>query len=609
MPNVATGRVRSIETIMIAKIFRLKRTAAFDSFAQDRRGAVAIMFAVALVPLIACIGAAIDYSRLLGRRAILTNVIDSSLLMVMQSYSGSATTAQLATLQTQATNEVRTMLRDNTATVTLTQNSNGSLCVAGSASVPLAIMQMLGSATKQINASACSLRATTFEVALVLDNTGSMANSAGGVSKMQALQTAAGQLVSILNPVPATPSAAISVVPFSSAVNVGTANANASWMDKTGQSSIHWQNYTRPAGAPWLPTSRFDLFTQMNTAWGGCVEERPAPYLTTDTAATSANPDTLFVPYLAPDEAGAATGSAAYSFTPSSAYPATAWNGQYYSFNSYLDDSGGSCTANDAYAQADNTDPVSSGSGATKLCKYKGQTPANVSSAVSGVNGGSGLFPATPNFGCYTQPLQTLTTDNAVISGTNGIISKMTPNGDTNLLSGFMWGWRTISPNGPFTGVTPATGVGLKVPKAYNIATNTKVIVLMTDGFNHWVSNPYSPYQSIYSSLGMYVNNRISSFASNYMGANSSGPTNSANYRAQMDAALLDACTNAKAAGVHIFTVGFSTSTDPIDAQGLSLLSSCASDPTASYTAQDQTSLYNAFQTIANSIKRLRLVT
>ena len=46
-------------------------------------------------------------------------------------------------------------------------------------------------------------------------------------------------------------------------------------------------------------------------AGAGCVEERPSPYLTTDTAASSSNPDTLFVPYLAPDEAGGPSASPA----------------------------------------------------------------------------------------------------------------------------------------------------------------------------------------------------------------------------------------------------------------------------------------------------------
>lgn len=40
-----------------------------------------------------------------------------------------------------------------------------------------------------------------------------------------------------------------------------------------------------------------------------------------------------------------------------------------------------------------------------------------------------------------------------------------------------------------------------KQPRPYGQANNTKIIVLMTDGFNH-LANPYSPYKSMYSALG-----------------------------------------------------------------------------------------------------------
>ena len=432
----------------------------------------------------------------------------------------------------------------------------------------------------------------------------------GGQSKMQALVTAATNLVSAVNPNPAKPNAAISVVPFASAVNVGSDfyyKGNAQWLDRFGSSSIHWQNYTRPSGAPWTPGSRFDLLSAMGATWGGCVEERPAPYLTTDDAPSSARPDTLFVPYVAPDDAGAATGGACYSFTPSGQYPATPGCGpQYYSFNSYLSDTAGVCSAGDAYAAADAADPVSHGSGASKICKYKGQSVASVLSAISGVNGGTGLFPAGPNLGCSISPLTTLTTDVSAISGSGGALTKMVPNGDTALLPGLMWAWRTISPNGPFANTGSSgnwgTSVGAKAPKPYGQANNTKIIVLMTDGFDHWVANPYSPYQSMYSALGFYVNNRVSAY-----GGASAGPTSASNYRAQMDAALLEACTNAKAAGVQIYTVGFSVPSNPIDQTGVDLLKSCASGNDNAFIAQDSGAIVASFQQIANNILSRRI--
>ena len=571
-------------------------------FQQSEEGAVAIIFSMSLVVILGAVGAAIDYTRMSGMRAELQAASDSAVLAGVPSYAGSGRVSdETKSAIRRALDGAMPGYQPNLA---VKRAINGQLCIDTSMVVKMLIPIMLSRG--QVSATACAANNSTFEIALALDNTGSMAESAGGQSKMQALVAAANSLVSVVNPNPAKPNATISVVPFASAVNVGADfyyKGNATWLDRFGASSIHWQNYTRPSGAPWTPGSRFDLLSAMGATWGGCIEERPAPYLTTDDAPSQGKPDTLFVPYVAPDDPGAATGGACYSFTPSGQYPATPGCGaQYYSFNSYLNDDGGTCAPGDVHAIADAANPVSNGSGATKICKYKGQSVANVSSAISGVNGGTGKFAAGPNLGCSVAPLTTLTNDMTAITG-SGALSKMAPNGDTSLLPGFMWAWRTISPNGPFaTTGSSGSSIGAKKPKPYGQVNNTKIIVLMTDGFDHWVGNPYSPYQSMYSALGFYVNGRVSNY-----GGSLAGPTTSANYRAQMDAALLEACANAKAVGVHIYTVGFSVASNPIDAVGINVLQSCASSASNSFIANDAGGIVSTFQQIANNILSRRL--
>jgi hypothetical protein len=89
-----------------------------------------------------------------------------------------------------------------------------------------------------------------YEIALVNDNSGSMASSAGGKSKMQSAKDAANKLIDAMM---ATQSSAnktkFSIVPFTLAVNVGSQYANASWVDTGAKSSIHWENFdlTPPA--------------------------------------------------------------------------------------------------------------------------------------------------------------------------------------------------------------------------------------------------------------------------------------------------------------------------------------------------------------------------
>eukprot|EP01037_Dinobryon_pediforme_P010623 gene10623-10694_t len=593
-------------------ILRCTRELRSD-FALNHDGNVAILFSLALVGIVGVIGVGVDYARAAASRAKLQSGTDAALLAISKQYANNPSLT-LAQLRTNAQNFLAAVTVDSNAQIDYSTTNNGSnfgnataglsingstICLSTKSASTSTLSKVLGFKTTNIHATACTSVPVgkAFEIAMALDNTGSMAETptGGGTTKMQALQQAAAQIVTLMNPNASSPRAAFSVVPFAASVNIGTKYQSSSFMDVNGLSSIHWQNYTRPSGNPntFVPKSRFDLFSGMNASWGGCVEERPVPYLTTDVAATSSLPNTLYVPFLYPDEPGAATGLANFTY-----------GGQTdYSFNSYLDDNAGYCASNtainNAYITADNSvaSPAPQGTGGTKLCKYKGQNVANVNSAVSGVNGGSGMFPAGPNFGCTSAPLQILTTDNSAI---NTEINAMSPNGDTNLVAGFMWAWRTISPNGPFLGQSNGT-VGPQDPVAYNSTQVKKILIFMTDGYDHWVANTYSPYLSLYSALGYYFNGRVSTYGA------SAGTTTSSNYRAQMDAALLDACTNAKATGITIYTVGFSVSSDPIDQTGINTLQSCATNPADAFIATNASEILSVFQTIAAAISKLRL--
>jgi hypothetical protein len=345
-------------------------------------------------------------------------------------------------------------------------------------------------------------------------------------------------------------------VPFTLAVNVGSAYANASWMDTTGQSSIHWQNLNK-ANSDWKPASRFALFSELGVGWAGCVETRPGSWATSDDSPATATPDSLFVPMFAPDEPGDAGNT---SYQPDGS---TWWS---YA-NSYLNDSPKKeckdITSNaNEYVEAE-----------TKLCKYQNQSSLTTS-------GGRG-----PNYNCNAKPLLRLTADTTAL---HGAVNVMAANGNTNLLEGFMWGWRTVSPNAPFTDAKP-----------YKTVDNEKIIIFLTDGMNVW-SNAPNHNKSVYSSFGYYTGGRLTDPG----GAN---PTTATAARAQMDVKTLSACGNAKAQGVTVYTVGFSVSSDPIDAAGLDLLKKCASSPQMAYVANDSSTIVTVFEEIAKSIGSLRL--
>jgi Flp pilus assembly protein TadG len=541
-------------------------------FASECKASVAIPFAFAIVPIVGFVDLSVDYGRLLSAKSKLQTAVDNAALSLTTAALLGSTTVQADFQARLAGNFSR---ETPTGSLTVKTDKTG-VCADASVTLNTGLTALLGVHAMTARAHACTkVKQETFEIALAIDNSGSMANKSStaktAITKMQAAMDAANALIDIINPTPANPRAAFSVVPFTTAVNVGVKYASAAFMDTTGGSSIHWKHFQRPSKAPWLPASKFDMFSAMtNATWGGCVEERPAPYTTTDTPASATIPDTLFVPFLYPDENDSNANA----------------------LNDYLSDTPGNgvCNgANDVYATADNA--YGRGDGQTKVCKYWRRTPATGQSGLTG-------FTLGPNLGCGSQAITTLTNDTAAAkSAIGGMIAK----GDTNAASGIMWAWRTISPKGPFN-TQPAAAIGPQNAKVYNYvspqgAPNRKVIVLLSDGKNNWASASSDPNKGTYSAFGFYADNRLGAATT---------PTTASNARSQMDAATLSACANAKAAGVEIFTVGF-TATDGIDDAGLTVLRSCATDASHSYVAADGAALMAAFRAIAASFMKLSL--
>ena len=604
-------------------IHRIRTAAA--AWRADRRGGVAAIFGITFIPIMIVSGAAIDYSRAAAQWSNLQQATDATALWAAHTYLTASSTS--ATLKQYAQDYISGLMNGATVNaVTLTQNTT-QVCVSSSFTVPAIFMRIARINSLPVSTIACSQVGHTYEVALALDNSGSMQESAGSQSKIQALQAAAKQLVGILIPSGTTaPQVGISVVPFTTLVNVaGSVDMTASnpsvpsFVDTAGASSIHWQNFHRPTGGnTWTPTSKLDLFKGMSTPWAGCVEELPPPYSATDQAPSSAA-DAKFVPYLAPDEPGD------YDNTGSGyeCFPNGNCQNSYIFGNSYLSDNGsgttiGVCGNSTAYATADNATNGSGsaanvypGAGATMVCKYKNTTPRQFVNPYYG-----SLLDATvgPNWLCNAQQLTPLTTSTSTL---NGAINSMTAQGSTNLAAGFMWAWRTISPTvNPFPTSSTAL-IGPQNPKSYGYGPppNTKVIILMTDGTNTWLNQPYSPWQSDYENFGYYVNNRMGAYLtppSSIPGATTctgGSTTNANNARCLMDNMTLDACNNAKNTHVIVYTIGFSVPSDPIDAEGQRILQTCATAPYSShyFLASDSTGIQTAFQQIAASILSLRL--
>ena len=264
-------------------LFRL-----MNRFRKDQRGNIVMIFAIMLVPLLSFMGAAIDYSRATRARATMQSVLDSVSLMVAKDLSsGLITTAQV---NTKAQTYFNALYTDSeaqsvsvTATYTQASGSNGStIQVTGSALVNTDFMQILGFNTMPFSAASTSTwGANLLRVALVLDNTGSMAQS----GKMAALQPAAKNLVTQLSALAQNQGDVyISVVPFEIDVNVGTSNVNASWLrwDLWDPSANHctngWSGMAMAECKGHNYTWNHTVGSPNKSLWNGCVSDRDQSY-------------------------------------------------------------------------------------------------------------------------------------------------------------------------------------------------------------------------------------------------------------------------------------------------------------------------------------------
>jgi len=288
-----------------------------QEFAQEARGNVALLFGIALIPVLLGVGVAVDYGRALIVRERLQEAIDSAGLAAGSWVGLSPSELQVKVRQYfDANYPPETIGTVSTLNVSSTGNE---ISITAHANVPTTFMQLANFDSIDVTAkSTVAVGMGKLEVALVLDNSGSMSGS-----KINSLKSAASDLVDILftsaesssEPDPLK----IAVVPFAASVNVGPQYKNASWMDTAGIGKYHAYEMKCYANGGTLNSSgncsvnvgtsinNFTLFDSLknsngsSVSWGGCVEARPIPFDVQDDVPSAGNPSTIFVPMFAPD--------------------------------------------------------------------------------------------------------------------------------------------------------------------------------------------------------------------------------------------------------------------------------------------------------------------
>jgi Flp pilus assembly protein TadG len=260
---------------------------------------VAITFAFASIPVIGAIGAGYDYSHANAVKADMQAALDSTALMLAKD----ASTLSSTDLQTKANAYFTALFTRPEATVkTLTatySTTNGSaIQVSGSVDVPttfiktLNLLQVSALNNITVNGSSTAMWGNTLlRVALVLDNTGSMADD----GKMTALKTATKNLLTQLkNAAAKDGDVYVSIIPFAKDVNVGKSNYNANWIDWSDWEDDNgsWQTTTTCSGGTSRRgrsrcTSTQSWVANNHNTWNGCVTDRDQNY---DQLVTTPNP-------------------------------------------------------------------------------------------------------------------------------------------------------------------------------------------------------------------------------------------------------------------------------------------------------------------------------
>lgn len=248
------------------------------AFAGDTRGNVAMLFALTVVPVLLVAGAAMDYSRAITEKERMQHALDATALFLAHEPK----TATLESLQTKANARFAASFQSSSmaATPILTVAKGAStLRLTATSTIETAFMKLAGVESLNLGAtSEVRNERKKLEIALVLDNTGSMAQ----VGKMDALKVAVNDLITQLQAkVVEADDVKLSIVPFNTEVKTSPTNFNAAWL----RWDVTLENPAFGAAGRGPPS---------HATWQGCISDRDQPYDTTSEA-----PSDLFRRYVA----------------------------------------------------------------------------------------------------------------------------------------------------------------------------------------------------------------------------------------------------------------------------------------------------------------------
>jgi Flp pilus assembly protein TadG len=194
------------------------------AFGPAEQGTVAVLFALAIVPLMGLVGAFIDYGRALEVRTQVATTLDAAVLAATQAKAlddDADVDKIVADFFDQ--NYTKPQAHGIPASVSLSKatiSADGELTVTVDVNVGTTLMGIVGVSNMPFSlSSSARVGGQSLELALVLDNTGSMKGA-----KIAALKKAATDLVTSVMPDAASDKVKVALVPFAETVNIGVEN-------------------------------------------------------------------------------------------------------------------------------------------------------------------------------------------------------------------------------------------------------------------------------------------------------------------------------------------------------------------------------------------------